>query len=93
MAPKASEHRNHITPAEYARSLGVNPSKVIGWIKAGDLRAINVAATTGTRPKFRIKPEDLAAFEDRRAAASVAPAAPTITRVRRTPLGDVPRRY
>lgn len=93
MAPKNTSARTYLTPAEIARAMGVNQGKVVAWIRAGELRGINIAANTDTRPKFRVKPEDLAAFEDRRAAASVAPATPTITRVRRTPLGDVPRRY
>jgi hypothetical protein len=57
-----------LTPPEVARRYGVDPSKVIGWIKAGELRAIDVAQRRGGRPRYRILPADLAAFEARRAA-------------------------
>ena len=56
------------TPPAVADRYGVSPEKVIGWIKAGELRAVNVAATTGGRPRWRISEADLLAFENRRAA-------------------------
>jgi hypothetical protein len=39
---------------------------VLGWIRAGELSAINVAQQVGGRPRYRIDPVDLAAFEARR---------------------------
>ncbi len=39
------------------------------WIRRGDLVAINVAKRPGTRPKWRITEEALAAFELSRQAA------------------------
>jgi len=41
---------------------------VLGWIKHGELQAINVARRPGTRPKWRVTEEALAAFELARTA-------------------------
>ena len=72
------------TPPEIAKRLRVSPETVIGWIRAGELLAINVASRTATRPRFRIKAEDLEAFELRRSAVPT----PT-TRRRRRPTPGV----
>jgi hypothetical protein len=75
--------RSHLTPPQVAQRYGVSPEKVIAWIRAGELRAVNVATTLGGRPRWRIDPADLALFEARRAAVPV-PAAR-----RRRVAGDV----
>jgi hypothetical protein len=42
---------------------------VIGWIRSGELRAIDVSSRPGLgRPRHRIDPADLVAFENRRVA-------------------------
>lgn len=64
-----SEHRTKITPPELARRWGIGVDKVLGWIRRGELRAINVATTLGIRPRWLIDPADIAAFEERRAAS------------------------
>lgn len=62
-----------LTPPEVSRRFGVNPSKVLQWIRSGELRAIDVSTHPGTgRPRFRISEVDLAVFEARRAAGPVA---------------------
>jgi excisionase family DNA binding protein len=43
--------------------LGVGEHTILGWIKSGELKAINVGRVAGKRPKWRISPEALAAFE------------------------------
>jgi hypothetical protein len=48
----------------------VNASKVGVWIARGELKAINVAAQPGAKARWRILPEDLAAFEASRSAPS-----------------------
>lgn len=63
-------HRKKLTVPEIARMLGVNQSKVLAWIAADELRALNVASTRATRPRWRIDPGDLAAFEASRANTS-----------------------
>ena len=50
-----------LTVLEVAKSLRIDPGKVRAFIAAGRLRAINVGL--GTRPRWRIRLEDLQAFE------------------------------
>jgi len=62
--------RRYLSAPAVAERLGVNLSKVIGWIGRGELRAVNVADRTGPgcRPRWRIAVEDLERFEAARAA-------------------------
>ena len=57
------------TPAELARSWKVKAAKVLTWIRAGDLPAINTAALTSRRPNYRIGLDDIRQFEQRRRVA------------------------
>jgi predicted site-specific integrase-resolvase len=61
-----STNQQKITPPEYARRLGVDPMKVIRWIRSGELRAINVATKANGRPRYVIDERDIEAFELRR---------------------------
>lgn len=61
---------------EIAERHGVTQHKVLAWIAAGELRAVNVAAKPGRRPQWSVLPADLEAFEQRRAAVPTAPAKP-----------------
>ena len=72
-----------VTPPMVARYYRVKAEKVLGWIKSGQLRALNVS--NGTRPRYRIDPADLMVFEQRRAV--VPPAKPVRRRRKRS--GDV----
>jgi len=69
----------YLSPPQVAKRLAVDPSKILVWIKRGELRAVNVATHTGRRPRYRISPADLAVFEAARAAGPQ----PKITRRRR----------
>jgi len=71
-----------LTPPQVARRLAVKPGKVLGWIKSGELKAINVAQRPSGRPRWRIDPADLAAFEARRSAG---PTPKPVRRRRRNP--------
>jgi len=42
--------------------LGRNTDKVLGWIRSGELPAINVARKTAGRPRYRIDVADLETF-------------------------------
>jgi len=42
---------------------GVGEHTVLGWIRRGELKAIDVSRTGGSRPKWRVTPEALEAFE------------------------------
>jgi excisionase family DNA binding protein len=55
--------RTMLTPPELARRLGVSPEKILHWIKAGELRAVNVALKRGgKRARYRVAEEDWQAF-------------------------------
>lgn len=56
------------TPPEYGKELGVDPSKVIVWIRSGELRAVNVATSTTGRPRYKIPLDAICEFESRRSA-------------------------
>jgi len=75
----------YLTPPAVARRFAVDPSKVLTWIRRGELRAVNVATHTGGRPRYRISPADLAVFEAARAAGPQ----PKITRRRRKDAGVI----
>lgn len=53
---------DYLTPPEAAKLLRVDPETVIGWIRAGELRASNLARRGTTRPRFRIAREAIDAF-------------------------------
>lgn len=61
-----------LTPPEYAEARGVKPDKVLGWIRSGSLRAVNFAAKTSGRPRWRISPEAIREFEQVRTNLSRA---------------------
>jgi hypothetical protein len=52
-----------VTPAEYAEARRINADKVLGWIREGELSAINVAQCAGGRPRYRITLDSIAQFE------------------------------
>ncbi len=70
-----------ITPNQLAKTLGVKPDKVLAWIHAGQLVAVNVAENpNGQRPRWRIDPDEVARFLKSR---QNKPAEPTTTVRRR----------
>jgi excisionase family DNA binding protein len=65
-----------LTTAELARLLRVGTDRVRGWIRSGELIAIDTADHRRlARPRFVVLPKDLEAFLKRR-AASVPPKLP-----------------
>ena len=69
-------HARYLSPPRVAERYGVDPSKVRGWIRRGELRAVNLASHVGGRPRWRIDPADLATFEAMRAAKPPPPRQP-----------------
>jgi len=59
-----------LTPPEVARRWRIRHDKVLTWIRSGELRAINVATKPDGRPSYRVDPDDLRAFANRRAVAT-----------------------
>jgi len=54
------------TPPAVAKSWHVSRDTVLGWIKSGELVAVNLAKPGSKRPRYRIDPADLQAFLLRR---------------------------
>ena len=56
--------------------LGVNEHTVLGWIRSGELRAVNVGRRPGgKKPRWRITQEALEAFEQLRRPTPSVPRA------------------
>jgi hypothetical protein len=68
------------TPREVARYLRISPERVRTLIVKGELGAINMARIECGRPRYRVMPHHLRAFEEGRKAV-----VPETTRRRRTP--------
>ena len=66
--PGIAPRRTKLTPPEVAQRYGVDPAKILTWIRAGELRAMNAATTRGGRPRYLIDEADLADFELGRSA-------------------------
>ncbi|MEX0884991.1 MAG: helix-turn-helix domain-containing protein [Phycisphaeraceae bacterium] len=78
------------TPASLAKLYGVNQSKILAWIHAGQLEALDVSAEPGRgRPRWRISPEAVRRFEQRR--SSFTKAATQATPRRRRSAAAVPQ--
>jgi hypothetical protein len=69
MIAQSDTRRKKITPPELARQWGIDPHKVIAWVRSGELRAIDVATHRGGRPRYLIDLADVAAFEEARLVA------------------------
>lgn len=83
----SSELQRYLTPPEIAARLGIKPDRVIGWIRTGQLRAVNVGDRS--RPRWKIKPADLAAFELARSNLATLPRAqPRRRRASQAPARD-----
>lgn len=73
---------------EVASHYGVNPRTVLRWIRCGELQAFTVNCKLGAKkPRFRISPEALTAFELRRMHSPEPP------RVRRRQSADTINYY
>jgi len=74
-----------LTVAEVARRYRVGEDKVRGWIRRGELHAVNTADAKCKRPRWVIPPDALIPFERQRAGA----APPKAPRRRRRSAGPV----
>jgi helix-turn-helix protein len=57
------------TVADVAARFRVSPDKVRGWIRRGELAAVNTSTLLCGRPRFVVTPEALAQFEAARSPA------------------------
>lgn len=55
--------------ADLCRRWKVGPDKIHGFIRSGELLAVNVATNLSARPQWRITPEAVELFERRRSSA------------------------
>lgn len=67
---KPAKEQVYFTPLEIAARLRVGLDKVKGWIKSGELKAVNAAS--GKKEKYRIHRDSLAKFEELRTVSPVA---------------------
>jgi hypothetical protein len=78
----------YLTVRQVNELLGLgDPGRVLGWIHAGELSAVDVSQRRGGRPRWRIAESDLEVFLLRRRSQSAAPA--TTRRRRRQPEGII----
>ena len=59
--------RRWLTPPQLAKEIGIDPEKVIAWINAGELRAVNIAKNRHGRARWRVLLDDWDKFLDSRA--------------------------
>jgi transposase len=59
--------RQKISPPELAKRWGIDSHKILGWIRSGEMKAIDVSTRQGGRPRYAIDEADILAFENRRA--------------------------
>lgn len=55
--------RTKRTPPQLAKEWGVSTKKVLDFIRTGELRAVNLAASNRNRPRYVIDVADIEAFE------------------------------
>ena len=65
--------KRFLSPIEVARMLGVRDAKVFAWIRTGEINAVDLSQGSGKRPRYRIKPEAVEAFIQRRTVSTAAP--------------------
>jgi len=75
--PAIATRKTKISPPELAKLWGVDPAKILTWIRRGELKAINVATDRNGRVRYAIDVADIAVFEASRAVQ------PPVPRVRR----------
>jgi hypothetical protein len=82
------EHSRGLSVADLARRWRKGEDQIRGWIKSGELRALNVASTLSGKPRYVVTPEALAAFEQRRLAATPLPPPKHKKRIKRSDIID-----
>jgi len=69
--------RDWLSPRQLAAERGVRVSKVCAWIVSGELLAVNHAATSCGRPRWRISRDAIEEFDRARSnRASLKPTQP-----------------
>lgn len=63
-------------PSQIARRYQVCEETVIGWIRRGELRALNLAKSQVAKPRFLVTYEALMEFEQKKLVPTPAPKTP-----------------
>jgi len=71
--PKRKPRTDKLTPPQVARVLGVSPETVRGWIRSGELKAVNLADPQSPRPRYRIERDALTSFATGRETIAPTP--------------------
>ena len=58
--------RQKLTPPQLARIWGVSTNKIIGFIRRGELRCVDLSSHGSSRPRYAIDLVDIEAFEKAR---------------------------
>lgn len=58
-----AHRRTKLTVPELSRKWGIGASKILKWIRSGELRASNFATCRNGRPTYKIDVDDIAIFE------------------------------
>lgn len=56
----------YLTPPQIAKELGICRDTVLGWVRSGELKAVDVRNSGSFRPSYRIHPDWVAEFLNRR---------------------------
>ena len=56
------------TVADLCRRWRVGPDKIHGFLRRGELLGVNLASSLSAKPQWRIAPESVQAFENRRSS-------------------------
>ncbi len=70
-----------MTPRQVAKERQIRAEKVLGWIRTGELRAVNMASHMTSKPRWKVSREALAEFD--LARSNRAFATPTLPRRRK----------
>ena len=82
----APQMPTYVSPPQLAKMWMCNVSKILGFIRSGELAAINLATCLGGRPRYRITTEAIRDFELRR---TVVPPPTQVARRRKQRQPDI----
>lgn len=68
MTPRTERTCTYVTPGEFAAQRGLRHHTVYRWIETGELEAIDLRAPGTSRPAWKISPEAVARFDQRRSS-------------------------
>lgn len=75
--------RTWLSPPQVARERNIRTSKVLAWIRSGELVAVNYATRRGGRPRWRVSRAALDSFDAARSCRALTLPTSTPRRSRR----------